>query len=152
MAKIHMPASSTPKDTSSLSTKVALPPPPTVMAPPPGFGSIMVPPIESDVLDVRSPASEHLINLLYPVAGQRQPTYLFESPLLFGSSSDYHTANPFAETVNIPPALFNTYGPSTNDFMFDMFASGDDSALLGSGLLNSILNDDSPRKTMNPFA
>ena len=137
----------TPTDYSNIKTspmKASLPPP--GMSPPPGFGSTAAPPM-SAVLGVRPSDTQHPATNSVPFPGQRQPMYLFESPLLFGNPSDYQTANPFAEQISFLPV-----DAPANDFMVDMFASGDGSSLLGSGLLSSILSDDAPQKSRNPFA
>ncbi|GKY90794.1 hypothetical protein MPSEU_000052200 [Mayamaea pseudoterrestris] len=143
------PVEPLPKATPPMPLGMSSPPLPPGMAPPPGFGSVSSPAVS---MATRPLEMQQATTIAFPPTSQHQPMYLFESPLLFGSASNFETANPFAGAVNIPLSTAGVFDPPASDFMVDLFANGDGSAFLGSGLLNSILSDDSPIKTKNPFA
>jgi tetratricopeptide (TPR) repeat protein len=141
---------------------LAPPPPPGMVVPPPGFGTSTS--NASTLLGSVSLTERQAPALSIPT-GVQQPAFFFESPLLFGNPSDYQTSNPFARPVHVPPPLHaqqqQQQQPPSFDWLQNQQASSepfmmgdvfDSTTLLGAGLLSSILSDDSPQKSRNPFA
>lgn len=135
----------------------AQPSPVAPVMPPPGFGTNM------GALSAPSPtapvglfANERLPG--YPSAAVSSNATLLESLHFLdnGQSLNMQTANPFA-TNQLPP--FGAPAPSgglfgNNDDMLLLQGAfrADGASLLDSGLMSSLLSDESPQKTKNPFA
>jgi hypothetical protein len=156
----------------------SLPPPPGI-TPPPGFGAPVPQPISTgtpaflqqgfygqvipgypghmaafpSVPQPQPPSFGHMVssNPLYgaPASSLGQNIPAVAQPMQwFGGPESFQTANPFAS----PPANFGFANPPNP--VFEAEASNVDGAsLLGSGFLDSLWMNDSPRgKTKNPFA
>jgi hypothetical protein len=118
---------------------------PATLLPPPGFGS--------STSNQLQQSSWHGLGALLPgfeapataqKPGSNDESYLFQSSFLFGNNDSLSTANPFA-------SLENNYNPFPQTRVEDNLFLQDQTTLLDSSLLHSLLHDDGPVNTKNPF-
>jgi len=156
------------------STSAALSPPASLL-PPPGFGhssSLSTPFVSAATrappVGLALPVLDRLASA--PLAGsdfvpiQQSSASILDSLHLFGGPSSLQTNNPFVSNI---PTYTNPFanGSGNHDGMnaftstweleqslFQDAISSDGSNLLDSGLLSSLLTDESPTKSRNPFA